>query len=119
MVRRGKDPGRGRYAFPGGSLEFGETLADGVAREVQEETGLTVKVLDLLFLSEVLPAGDATPHFVLLDFGCDVVSGDPRAGSDAEEVRWAGAEAARALPLTVNMSAALGREPIRRFLGWS
>jgi 8-oxo-dGTP diphosphatase len=118
LVRRGKDPGRGLYAFPGGSLEFGETLREGAAREAREETGITVTVLDLLYLSEVMPTGDGGLHFVLLDFGCEVAAGHPMAASDADDVRWVDRSTVRDVPLTVNMADALASAPVRRFLGW-
>ncbi len=45
LVRRGSEPLRGEWSIPGGTLELGETLAEGVARELLEETGLVVRVL--------------------------------------------------------------------------
>ena len=44
LVQRGREPLKGKWSLPGGMLELGESLADGVAREVQEETGLNVEV---------------------------------------------------------------------------
>jgi 8-oxo-dGTP diphosphatase len=44
LVERGQPPGAGLWTVPGGRLEPGETLAQGVAREVREETGLVVEV---------------------------------------------------------------------------
>jgi len=48
LVRRATDPARGEWTIPGGLLEVGETLVEGVARELLEETGLTVRVVDLI-----------------------------------------------------------------------
>jgi ADP-ribose pyrophosphatase YjhB (NUDIX family) len=48
LVRRATEPARGEWTIPGGLLEVGETLAEGVARELFEETGLTVRVVDLI-----------------------------------------------------------------------
>src|SRR3989442_12129578 len=47
-VRRGTEPLKGEWSIAGGPLEVGETLAEGVARELREETGLEVRVLDLI-----------------------------------------------------------------------
>ena len=48
LVRRGGEPLRGHWTLPGGVLEVGETLAQGVAREVKEETGLEVEIVELV-----------------------------------------------------------------------
>src|SRR5215472_5577005 len=48
LIRRGSEPLRGKWSIPGGSLELGETLEEGVARELLEETGLTVRVIELI-----------------------------------------------------------------------
>ena len=40
MVRRATDPGKGRWALPGGRVEHGETVAEATLRELEEETGL-------------------------------------------------------------------------------
>jgi ADP-ribose pyrophosphatase YjhB (NUDIX family) len=50
LVRRGTEPLRGQWSLPGGLLELGESLKDGVIREVREETGLIVEPLDLIEL---------------------------------------------------------------------
>jgi ADP-ribose pyrophosphatase YjhB (NUDIX family) len=85
MVQRGKDPGRGLWTVPGGRLEHGELIADAVAREVREETGLEVEVLGLLGVFE-LP-GDT--HYVILDHIAALTGDDePVAGDDAAAVRW-------------------------------
>jgi len=48
LIRRASEPLRGQWSIPGGTLELGESLAAGVARELLEETGLEVRVLDLI-----------------------------------------------------------------------
>jgi 8-oxo-dGTP diphosphatase len=96
LVRRGQEPLKGEWSLPGGALELGETLEQGVVREVLEETGLTVapagivEVLDRITLGE--PSGRVRYHYVLVDFLCRVAGGTLRAGSDAEETRWVGQE---------------------------
>jgi 8-oxo-dGTP diphosphatase len=52
LVRRGTEPGRDEWTIPGGLLEAGETLTEGVARELREETGLTVRVVELIEVLE-------------------------------------------------------------------
>jgi 8-oxo-dGTP diphosphatase len=92
LVRRGQEPLKGKWSLPGGALELGETLQQGVVREVLEETGLTVvpdgivEVLDRITRDEL--SGRIRYHYVLVDFLCRVTGGTLRGGSDAEEARW-------------------------------
>ena len=85
MVRRGKDPGKGLWSIPGGRVEHNELLTDALVREVKEETGLDVEVVELLGILEV----PGEPHYVILDHVA-VAKGelDPTPGDDAAEVRW-------------------------------
>jgi mutator protein MutT len=92
LVRRGHEPLKGEWSLPGGALELGETLQQGVVREVLEETGLTVvptaivEVFDRITQEEV--SGRIRYHYVLVDFVCRVTGGTLLGGSDAEEARW-------------------------------
>ena len=85
MVKRAREPAKDLWSVPGGRVEKGEYLNDAVAREVQEETGLTVEVGQLLGILEVV--GD--PHYVILDFVATAAGGsEPRPGDDVAESRW-------------------------------
>jgi 8-oxo-dGTP diphosphatase len=87
VIRRGREPSRGRWSIPGGRVEDGEDRAAAAAREVREETGLAVVVRAELG-RVLLPAGD--DDYDVIDFAATVV-GDPDtavAGDDADEVRW-------------------------------
>jgi ADP-ribose pyrophosphatase YjhB (NUDIX family) len=101
LIRRGTEPLLGQWSIPGGTLELGESLKDGVARELLEETGLQVRVLDLIeVFDRIFPAaetGDASVsrpryHYVILDYLCERVSGEPRAGSDVTDVVYVNEE---------------------------
>jgi 8-oxo-dGTP diphosphatase len=85
VVRRGNEPAAGRWTLPGGKVERGERIADAVAREVREETGLEVEVGDLVGIHEVLGRGG---HYVIVDHHATVVAGELTAGDDAAEVAW-------------------------------
>ncbi len=85
LVKRAHPPNKGYWAIPGGKVEYGETLEQAVKREIREETGLDVEVLDLMAVIQLIKEGF---HYVILDFVCQVVGGDLRPGSDAEEVKF-------------------------------
>ena len=102
LVKRGHPPLAGEWSIPGGMLEVGETLREGVVREVREETGLTVEAADLLGVYDRLlrdDVGRVLYHYVLVDFLCRRVRGELAASGDAAEVRWFTAEEVAALAL--------------------
>jgi ADP-ribose pyrophosphatase YjhB (NUDIX family) len=92
LVRRGQEPLKGEWSLPGGALELGETLQQGVVREMLEETGLTVVPGDIVeILDRIVPdeaSGRVRYHYVLIDFVCHVTGGTLCSASDAEEVQW-------------------------------
>jgi 8-oxo-dGTP diphosphatase len=91
LIRRGKQPRRDQWSIPGGHLEWGESVHDAVLREVREETGLSVEIAGLIDVVDLVSrndAGEATRHYVLIDFAARVLDGELRAGSDALEARW-------------------------------
>ena len=104
LIRRGSEPLKGKWSIPGGTLEVGETLVEGVVRELREETGLEVRVLELIEVFERIffddrdgsgpesgpgPARKPRYHFVILDYLCEAVGGTPRAGGDVTEIAFA------------------------------
>jgi 8-oxo-dGTP diphosphatase len=100
LIRRGTEPMKGEWSIPGGMLEVGETLVQGVERELLEETGLTVRVIELIEVFERIsdaksPDVDVQPnprpqyHFVIVDYLCEVVSGVAIAGSDVTDLAFA------------------------------
>ncbi len=90
LVRRGSEPLKGHWTLPGGVLEVGETLAQGVAREVKEETGLDVEIIELVEVLDRIHREDGRVrfHYVIADYLCRVTGGALNAASDADAVRW-------------------------------
>jgi 8-oxo-dGTP diphosphatase len=101
LIRRGKPPLLGRWAVPGGTVELGESLEQALVREMREETALDVEPSELLTVFDRVErdAEGVLYHFVIVDYLCRWLSGEARAGSDALEVVWAGAEELDALDL--------------------
>jgi len=86
LVRRANDPGRGEWAMPGGRVEAGETLAEAVVRELDQETGLEGVCGEYIGLAEVI---DGEHHAVILDFRVNLLEfAEPTPGGDAAEARW-------------------------------
>jgi len=90
LVRRGTEPLKGQWSIPGGLLELGEPLVEGVIREVREETGLVVEAVELVELLDRIYREDERVryHYVIADYLCRVTGGSLQAASDADAVRW-------------------------------
>jgi 8-oxo-dGTP diphosphatase len=98
LVRRGREPSKGFYAFPGGRVDAGESDEDAVRRELAEETGLTVGVLHPL-VELKLPGANHYPAFRLLVFRGYGPAGTLQAGDDADAVGWFGLDEMERLPV--------------------
>src|SRR5579859_412813 len=101
LIRRGSEPLLGEWSIPGGMLELGETLEEGVARELLEETGLVVRVIELIevfdriYLESTAGAQEQKRprfHYVIVDYLCERLAGEPAAGSDVTDVAFASEE---------------------------
>jgi 8-oxo-dGTP diphosphatase len=106
LVRRGRPPSFGFYAFPGGRVEAGETMVDAARRELAEETGLTVGALSPLVLVRAM--GDEFDYDLQVFFGLHI-SGEPIADDDADEAAFFTLEEMETLPVLADVLE-VGRE---------
>lgn len=103
LVKRGRAPRAGQWAIPGGRVKAGETLCAAVAREVLEETGITIRVGEMVYQMEYIEHdtdGALAFHYVVLDYAAEYLHGEPCAGDDAAEAAWVGFNQVLQLPLT-------------------
>jgi 8-oxo-dGTP diphosphatase len=112
LIKRRFEPLAGRWSLPGGALEVGETMAEGLAREMKEETGLDVEVGAVVdVFDRITRDGDGRVrfHYVLVDFLCTARAGEPAAGSDVAEVAFADPAALEPYQLTPKTAAVIAR----------
>jgi 8-oxo-dGTP diphosphatase len=92
LIERGNEPLKGEWSLPGGALELGETLEEGVRREVLEETGLIVEPVAIVEVFDRISRdfeGRVRYHYVLVDYVCRVTGGTLACATDAAAARWA------------------------------
>jgi ADP-ribose pyrophosphatase YjhB (NUDIX family) len=106
LVRRARLPALGIYSLPGGRVEFGETLHEALAREIDEETGLAIEIIGLAGWREVLPAksragsSDRGGHYVILSFAARWRAGEIRLNDELDDFQWRAPDALDGLALT-------------------
>jgi mutator protein MutT len=112
LVKRRFDPLAGQWSIPGGAVELGETLEASVAREMLEETGLAIAVGPVIEVFDRITHDDAGAvqyHFVLVDYLCWRVGGEPKAGSDVADVRFVDPSTLSEYDLTVKATEVIMR----------
>ena len=103
LIRRKYPPNAGRWAIPGGLVELGETTSAAAAREVKEETGLSVRIERLLDVGTDLHRDEGSRieyHFVLVDYSAVPVAGRLKLNSESSAWGWFSEEKTRRMDMS-------------------
>jgi len=111
LVKRGVEPGKGKWSIPGGLVELGETVREATIREAKEETGLDVEIvvdrpLDAFDNIDIDEQGGLRYHYILMQFLTRPKSGTLKPSSDVVDAKWVPIEEVEKYDLT---------KPFRRF----
>jgi len=87
LIKRKNEPFKGKWALPGGFVEYGEKTEDAVIREASEETGLKTKIRTLAGVYSD-PNRDPRGHIITIIYVLDIVEGNVKAGDDASDVKF-------------------------------
>jgi len=106
LVRRAREPAKGVYTFPGGRVEFGESLTEALIREIREETGLVIEIVGLAGYREALPPRTGGHgHFVILPFAARWIANEVSLNDELDDARWLPPESAvDGLPVTLGLN---------------
>jgi 8-oxo-dGTP diphosphatase len=113
LVKRGRPPFLGSWALPGGFCEYGETTEACCARETREETGVTVRVGELLGVYSD-PKRDPRGHTVTALYAARPVRGEAKGSDDAAEARWFAKRELRGLEFAFDHGMIIRRQLARR-----
>lgn len=122
LIRRGRAPRLGQWSLPGGAQDIGETVFQTAAREVREETGLTVRPTAVVTVVDAITRdgeGRVEYHYTLIEVAAEWEEGEAVCADDALEARWATVDEAAALvpwdetERVIRLAAAL-RPPLTR-----
>jgi 8-oxo-dGTP diphosphatase len=115
MVKRAKEPNKGKWSIPGGGVELGETINEAARREVLEECSIEVEIERVLDAVDNIirdEKGRVKYHFVIIDMLGRYVSGEAEAQSDAGECRWVAIKEIDGLDITTILRVMLKRNGI-------
>jgi len=87
LIKRKNEPFKGKWALPGGFVEYGEKVENAVIREVKEETGLITKIKEIVGIYSD-PNRDPRGHIVTIVFLLEIITGKLNAEDDADSVKY-------------------------------
>jgi ADP-ribose pyrophosphatase YjhB (NUDIX family) len=108
LVKRGAQPGFGKWSVPGGLVELGENVQDAMVREVKEEVGFDVEAVKLTDVADTITLdndGRVQYHFVVVNFIARIVGGELKTGTDILEAKWVPVEEVEKVNLTSSFRA--------------
>ncbi len=91
LVKRSKEPGKGKWSIPGGRIELGETIHEAAKREMLEECSIEIEIERVLDVADSIirdEEGRVQYHFAIIYLLARYKAGDVKAQSDAEDARW-------------------------------
>jgi len=112
LATRTKPPADRLWSLPGGKVELGESLEAAALRELDEEVGVTARILGFNRHVEILghdSDGAVTHHFVVASYVAQWLSGEPRTGPEAGAVMWADPLRLGGIPTTRELGDVLRR----------
>lgn len=111
VAARGRPPLEALYSLPGGLVEPGETLVETALRELREEVGVEGEILGFVGPVEIIERDGrgVRRHFVVCAHAARWLSGEPRTGPEAIDVRWVREDEIASLPTTPGLAEILGR----------
>jgi 8-oxo-dGTP diphosphatase len=112
IAERTVEPAKGLFTFPGGKLEMGETLAECALRELQEEVGVSARIIGFVDHVETIvrdQAGVVTFHALVCAFAAVWVAGEPQSSSEIGQTVWARPEDVPRWPTTRGLSAIVAK----------
>ena len=115
MIKRGKEPNKGKWSIPGGGIELGETVYEAAVRETLEECSLHIEILKVIDTADNIVRDDdgrIKYHFTIIDLLGRYLSGEAKAQSDAAECRWVALKEIENLDITVILREMLQRNGI-------
>ena len=87
LVKRKNKPYKGKWGLPGGFVEYGEKVESAVVREVNEETGLKTKVIDIIGVYSD-PNRDPRGHTITVAYFLEKKGGKLKSGDDASDAKF-------------------------------
>jgi 8-oxo-dGTP diphosphatase len=102
IVRRARAPMIGHFSLPGGVVEVGETLAEAVARELEEEVGVSARIIAFNRHVEAIAHGGnrVRTHFVIASFVAHWTAGAARVSDEVDAIDWIDPDGAPPSPTT-------------------